>query len=79
MKLNLKEIINGISDIALSEQGQRFICGTYSNGKPRSVVDAVRDEYISPKDREKWEKEKKKKKKSKKKKKKTSNDIWSRL
>ena len=67
---DLSKIASIVSDTLLSERGQKFICGTYSNGKPRSVTDALRDEYISPKDRAYWEKKKKKKKKSKKKKKK---------
>lgn len=74
MKLDIGSIIGGIGDFILSESGQKFICGTYSNGKPRSLVDAARDEYISPKDRERWEKTKKKKKK-KSKKKKSKNDV----
>lgn len=77
-KIDIGTILGTITDFALSERGQKFICGTYSNGKPRSLVDAARDEYISPKDREKWEKQKKKKKKSKKKSaKKNSVNIWS--
>lgn len=78
MSIDIKSIIGGVGDFVLSESGQKFICGTYSNGKPRSLVDAARDEYISPKDREEWEKRKKKKKKKNKKKKKKSDvsDIW---
>lgn len=74
-KIDIGAVVGSVADFVLSDKGQRFICGTYSNGKPRSLVDAARDEYISPKDRERWEKEKKKKKKAKKKKKST-NDIW---
>lgn len=74
-------VIDSIAGAATTEKGQKFICGTYTNGKPRNLVDAMRDEYISPKDREKWEKKKKKKKKQrkgKKKKKKTysGSDIF---
>lgn len=76
MGLDIRGIINGISDIALSEEGQRFICGTYSNGKTRSVVDAMRDEYISPDDRAAWDKKKAKKKKKKKKKKNDPEYFW---
>lgn len=83
-KINIGAILTGIADFALSDRGQRFICGTYSNGKPRSIVDAARDEYISPKDREIWEKKKKKKKKKHKKAKKKAkkqikrynSDFW---
>ena len=71
MSLNIKAVtttIKQVADIAMSNSGQKFICGTYSNGKPRSVVDAMRDEFVSPEDRAKWDKKKKKKKKNKKKK-----------
>lgn len=78
MKLSVAPIVKEIVDTALSEKGQKFICGTYSNGRARSVVDAMRDEYISPKDRERWDEIKKvKKKKGKKKKKKVNlSDDW---
>lgn len=68
-------IVHQISDVALSSKGQQFLCGTYSDGKPRSFVDAMRDEYVSPKDRERWEKQKKKKKKKKKGKKKKGKKL----
>lgn len=67
---NAKEILSIASsavDFLTSDKGLRIVCGTYSDGKTRSVVDALRDEYISPKDRERWEKKKAKKKKKKKK------------
>lgn len=80
MSLNIKAVtttIKQVADIAMSNSGQKFICGTYSNGKPRSVVDAMRDEFVSPEDRANWDKKKKKKKKNKKKKKKPQNaDIF---
>lgn len=78
--IDFKELGKTVAEAALSEKGQRFLCGTYSNGKTRSVVDALRDEYISPKDRENWEKKKaakkKKKNKNKKKKKKKNKDYF---
>lgn len=81
-KLDL-EMLSIVRDFIKSSGGQKFICGTYSNGKPRSVVDALRDEIISPKDRERWEKKKKQKRKNAKKKKKgkkqKNSDIFSRL
>ena len=67
--MDAKTITNAIktvSNIVMSDSGQKFLCGTYSNGEPRSVVDAMRDEYISPDDRANWDKKKKKKKKKKK-------------
>lgn len=73
MKSNLSDLAKLFVDCAMSKEGQKFFCGTYSNGKPRSMVDALRDEFISPKDRERWEKKKKKKKKQTKKKNKKKN------
>ena len=63
--MDAKTITNAIktvSNIVMSDSGQKFLCGTYSNGEPRSVVDAMRDEYVSPDDRANWDKKKKKKK-----------------
>ena len=62
LAVNLKMItgaIEKVADIAMSSSGQKFICGTYSDGKPRSGVDAMRDEYVSPKDRMEYDKKKK--------------------
>ena len=61
------KVIKEVSGIALSESGQKFLCGTYSDGKTRNVVDAMRDEFMSPETREKMTKKDKKKKKKKKK------------
>ena len=57
--------VKQVANVVMSDKGQKFLCGTYSNGEPRSVVDAMRDEYVSPDDRVKWDKKKKKKKKKK--------------
>lgn len=47
---------------------QKVLFGTYSDNTPRSLVDCVNGEILSPKDREKYlYKKKKKKNKSKKK------------
>ena len=43
-KLDL-EMLSIVRDFIKSSGGQKFICGTYSNGKPRSVVDALRNPY----------------------------------
>lgn len=76
MGVEIETVIGVVEAVASSKVGQRLVCGTYSDGKPRSIVDAWRDEIISPKDREKWEKKKAKKKKKKKKaKKKAKNTI----
>jgi hypothetical protein len=72
----LIKVAKKVGETVTSEEGQRFLCGTYSNGKPRSFVDAMRDEYVSPKDRAKSDKKKKKKKKNKKKGKSNNMDIF---
>ena len=69
-------IVKNVSDVILTENGQKFICGTYSDGTTRSVMDAARDEFMSPKTREKMTKKDKKKKKKKKKGKAQNNDIF---
>ena len=79
MSVDIKKIgtvIKQVSNVVMSDKGQKFLCGTYSNGEPRSVVDAMRDEYVSPDDRADWDKKKKKKKKNKKKKKAQNMDIF---
>ena len=68
--------IKTVSNIVMSDSGQKFLCGTYSNGDPRSVVDAMRDEYVSPDDRANWDKKEKMKKKKKKKKQAQNCDIF---
>lgn len=69
---DIAAMLKVLSNVAMSEKGQSFICGTYSDGEPRSVIDAVRDEYISPGDRARWDKKKRKKKKQKEKYRKSS-------
>ena len=56
--ITITNAIKTVSDIVMSDSGQKFLCGTYSNGEPRSVVDAMRDEYVSPDDRANWDKKK---------------------
>lgn len=70
--IDIASIAKVLSSVVTSEKGQSFICGTYSDGEPRSVIDAVRDEYISPGDRARWDKKKRKKKKQQEKHKKSS-------
>lgn len=50
-----------------SEEFKTFMCGTYSDGSPRSLPDAISNETLSPKQKEKAEKAKAKRKKKKKK------------
>lgn len=71
------KVVKGIADMALSDDGKKFLCGTYGNGDSRSLFDAINDQYIDPKTREKMLKKHKKKKKKKKKKGKSQNaDIF---
>lgn len=55
------DIIDGLSS-------QEVMCGTYADGTPRSFIDALRGDYISPETKKKILKKKAKKKKDKKKK-----------
>lgn len=55
------DIIDGLSS-------QEVMCGTYADGTPRSFIDALRGDYISPEKKKKILKKKAKKKKDKKKK-----------
>lgn len=50
------DIIDGLSS-------QEVMCGTYADGTPRSFIDALRGDYISPEKKKKILKKKAKKKK----------------
>lgn len=39
--------------VVTNEDLRKTILGTYSDGKPRSLVDAMNDEVLSPKQRQK--------------------------
>lgn len=54
---------------------RKFTCGTYTDGTPRSVADAINGEYLSPKTKKKHNKKKKKYLKNKKKVKKNKYKI----
>lgn len=53
--------------IGKSDDFKSFLCGTYSDGTPRNLPDAINDEVLSPKQKAKAKKKKKDKKKKKKK------------
>lgn len=72
-------IVGTIAGAAFSEGGRKFLCGTYSDGSPRSLSDALNGEIYSPKEREKKIKKYKKSKKKNKKKGKNSFDSRFRL
>ena len=57
----------GAVNLMKDEKVSKFLIGTYSDGTNRNVVDAMNGDFLSPQDKEKWEKKKKKKKKARKK------------
>ena len=63
-------VLNVTDSLLGSEKVQTFLCGTYSDGTPRSLPDALNDELYSPKQKKNKAKNDKKKKKKKHKKKK---------
>lgn len=72
MHMKTKTIIDTIVSIFTSlgsnDDFKGFICGTYADGEPRSIPDAINNEILSPKQKQKiMEKSNKKKKKKKKK------------
>ena len=71
-------VIETVTEIMGSKGVQKFLLGTYSDGKPRSLPDALKDEIRSPKQRMKKKKvtyDDLYKKKNKKKKKKRKNSY----
>lgn len=71
-KIPIETIVSIVKEVGGNKDFQKAVFGTYSNGKARSAIDAVRGEVISPEDQllitKKLNKKKKKKKKNKKKK-----------
>lgn len=68
---DVAKIIGTIGSIVISKEGRKFLCGTYADGSPRSLKDALNGEIYSPKEKDKkLKKHKKAKKKNKKNKKK---------
>ena len=74
MNIPVETIVSVLNGLGENKKVQKTILGTYSNGKTRSVIDALKGEIISPEDQllitKRLNKKKKKKKKNKKKKKK---------
>jgi hypothetical protein len=66
---NVPAIIDAVvsvgKTIASDKDIKAFICGTYADGTPRSVTDAVNGEFLSSKQKKKLSKKKKKKKQAK--------------
>jgi hypothetical protein len=75
-KLTANTFITGtilVSELLKNKQIKKFINGTYSDGTPRSVIDAICGEDQNPKCKKKHKNIKKKDKKKSKKKTKTKN------
>lgn len=68
-KTVIDTIVSVITSLGSNDKFKGFICGTYSDGEPRSIPDAINNEILSPKQKKKiMEADSKKKKKKKKKK-----------
>ena len=50
---NITKIATTVGGLVLSEAGRKFLCGTYSDGTPRSLSDALNGEIWSPEERDK--------------------------
>lgn len=68
-------IVKAMMDVITDDSVKKVLFGTYSDGTPRSMIDGIHDEVLSPKDREKYHKKKGKKKKKNNKKKKLKIDF----
>ncbi len=66
----IKSAVDYGKEIITDKSLQKTFLGTYSDGTPRSLPDALKGEVISPKQKEKLQKKAKNKKKKKKAKKK---------
>ena len=78
-KIIVDTIVSVTDGLLGSEKVQKFLCGQYSDGTPRSLPDALNDELYSPEQKKiknRNEEHKKKKKKKKKKNKKKKKDIY---
>lgn len=63
---NILEIAVGTTKtLAKDKNVVSFLCGTYSDGTPRNISDAINGEFLSPKQKKKLAKKKKKKKQAK--------------
>ena len=63
---SVAKTVVGVGKELLGDKGvQEFLCGTYADGTPRNISDAVHGEFLSPKQRKNSSKKKKKTKKFK--------------
>lgn len=56
-----EEILKKAGELIASSNTRKLICGEYSDGTPRSLVDAINGEYKSPKDKKKEHNKKRRK------------------
>lgn len=59
----IKTVVAGAAYVLKNEDCRKALLGSYSDGTPRSLVDAIQGEFVSTKDREKINKKNKKKNK----------------
>lgn len=58
-------LLKGVSTLVSDDNFQKFTLGTYADGTPRNVRDAIDGEYLSPKQKKKATSKKSKKKNTK--------------
>lgn len=54
-------VVNTVKSLASDNDVQKALCGTYADGKTRSIPDAIKGEVYSSKQKAKAKKKKKKK------------------
>lgn len=52
-KIGIDGIISTVLKLSSNEDLQKMICGTYSDGTPKSLIDSIHGEVLSPKDKRK--------------------------
>lgn len=63
---NIGVVVELATNVLSNKKIHKFLCGTYSDGTIRSLIDSLNGEYKSPKERAKKKKAKHKAKKKKK-------------
>lgn len=64
-KVPISSIVDTVVSVTTNKGVQKALFGVYADDTPRSFIDCVNGEYLSPKQKEKYICKKKKKKKSK--------------
>lgn len=52
-------LITTVKELSNNKGVKSFLCGTYTDGTPRNLTDAMNGEYLSPKTKKKKHKKKK--------------------